>query len=111
MFTWMGIKTCKVWFFWSHHSFFTRFQGVTLKETDNNHLHDEDGVAHPNAVTGALTKWHVDIRVDLCLVAFTESVQSDTQNKVAYTHYKFEINPYILGSLLKEFVLLVQNLI
>lgn len=61
----------------SYHSVFACFHSVTLKETDNKHLHDEDSVAHPNAVTRTEPKRHVCVRVHLLATVFTEPAHTD----------------------------------
>ncbi len=62
---------------YSYHGVFARFQSVFLQETDNNHLHDEDGVAHPNAVARTEPKRHVCVRVHLLPTVFTEPAHTD----------------------------------
>ncbi len=61
----------------SYHGVFACFQSVLLQETDNNHLHDQDSVAHPDAVTRPQPERHVSIRVNLLTTVFTEPAHTE----------------------------------
>ena len=56
----------------SYHRVFACLHGVTLQDSHNNHLHDEEGVAHSNAVPRAESKWHEGVWVHLIHVVLTE---------------------------------------
>ncbi len=71
-YNWIHMNVC-----YSYYGFFACFQSVTLQETDNNHLHDEDSVAHPNAVARTEPKWHECVRVHLLTTVFTEPAHTD----------------------------------
>lgn len=56
----------------SYHGVSARLHSVALQETDQDHLHDQDGVAHADAVARAHTKRHERVWVHLLRVVFTE---------------------------------------
>lgn len=49
----------------SYHGVFARLHVVALQETDEDRLHGEDSVAHPDAVAWAEAERHVRVRVHL----------------------------------------------
>lgn len=61
----------------SYHSVFACLQGVTLQQTDKNHLHDQESVTHPNAVTRTDAKGDVHVGVYLLPTVFTEPAHAD----------------------------------
>lgn len=87
---WMWVLLCMECS--SHHGFIARFHSVTLQDTDNNHLHDQEGVAHPNAVTRTEAKGHERIRVHLLPAVFTEPANAircmycTRLSKIKWTH-------------------------
>lgn len=58
-----------------YHGVFARLHGVALQETDHEHLHDQDSVAHPDAVARAEPERHECIWVHLLPAVFTEPAQ------------------------------------
>lgn len=78
----------------SYHGVFARFHSVTLQETDKNHLHDEDGVAHPNAVTRTKPEWHVGVRVHLLPTVLTEPAHTDRHTNTFKTKSQLREQSY-----------------
>lgn len=60
-----------------YHGVFARLHGVALQETDHEHLHDQDSVAHPDAVARAEPERHECIWVHLLPAVFTEPARRD----------------------------------
>ena len=71
--------------YFSYHGVFACFHSVTLHESDKNHLHGEDSVAHPNAVTRTEPKRHVSVRVHLLPTVFTEPAHTDRHTNILKT--------------------------